>query len=237
MDSNYGYNSAFPTRLRKLMDEANISQQEIADFIGVSRQAVAQWKDGKTIPDMNNFKRTAEFFNVPYEYLLGDTDSAVKENIEIADALGLSDKAIQFLKEQRKKDTHNNSDILGGLIVSLLLEKADFGQIIEYIQKSAIEYITDRDWEKDKLFHEVMIRKQLNGLGIVGDEYFLDHSYLEEAKWLARKEGKRVIDASDMSDFYMFKASELWNRIVEELPRVIYEMQEREVLELGSNDV
>ncbi len=69
-DVNDNYLAPFPRRFRLLIDETRTSQQVIADFVGVSRQAVAQWKDGKTIPDMYNFKKVAEFFKVPYEYLL-----------------------------------------------------------------------------------------------------------------------------------------------------------------------
>jgi len=67
------------------MDDTGASQQALADYVGVTRQAVAQWKDGKTIPDMYNFKRIAEFFKIPYEYLLGDTDSKAHENMALAD--------------------------------------------------------------------------------------------------------------------------------------------------------
>ena len=77
-EENKSYYLPFPTRLRQLMDDIGASQQALADYVGVTRQAVAQWKDGKTIPDMYNFKRITEFFKVPYEYLLGDTDSKVQ---------------------------------------------------------------------------------------------------------------------------------------------------------------
>ena len=40
-------------------------QQEVADYVGVTRQAVAQWKNRKTAPDMYSFKKVAEFFGVP----------------------------------------------------------------------------------------------------------------------------------------------------------------------------
>lgn len=68
-EENKSYYLPFPTRLRQLMDDAGASQQALADYVGVMRQAVAQWKDGKTIPDMYNFKRIAEFFKIPYELL------------------------------------------------------------------------------------------------------------------------------------------------------------------------
>ena len=82
MEKNENYYLPFPTRLRSLLEETGASQREVADFVGVSRQAIAQWKDGQAIPYMYNFKKTADFFKVSYEYLYGDTDRCVKENIE-----------------------------------------------------------------------------------------------------------------------------------------------------------
>ena len=87
----------FPRRFRLLIDETRVSQQEIADCVGVTRQAVAQWKDGKTNPDLYSFKKIADFFKVPLEYLLGETDSRVPENMKLADELKLSDRAIERL--------------------------------------------------------------------------------------------------------------------------------------------
>ena len=68
------YNLTFPTRFRELLSERDINQQEIADFVGVKRQTIAQWKDGKTVPDIYNFQKLVEFFDIPYEYLLNSVD-------------------------------------------------------------------------------------------------------------------------------------------------------------------
>ena len=47
---NYGYDSEFPTILRKLLEKT--TQGELAKVCNVSRQSVAQWKNGKTKPDI-----------------------------------------------------------------------------------------------------------------------------------------------------------------------------------------
>lgn len=103
-DIGYGHDSIFPTQLRKLLE--NSTQEKLAESLGVSRQAVAQWKDGNTIPDIYYLKKIAEFFNVSYEFLLDGISAQNKENVDISKELGLSDKSIKNVKiyQEKSKD-------------------------------------------------------------------------------------------------------------------------------------
>lgn len=42
------------TNLKNLRKKYKYTQEGIADKIGVSRQAVAKWENGETVPDINN---------------------------------------------------------------------------------------------------------------------------------------------------------------------------------------
>lgn len=53
--------------LRKLN---KLSQEEIAERIGVSRQAVAKWENGETSPDIYNCKALAELYDVSLDDLV-----------------------------------------------------------------------------------------------------------------------------------------------------------------------
>lgn len=50
------------------------TQEEVADKIGVSRQAVAKWESGETVPDINNCKALAELYGVALDDLVNDSD-------------------------------------------------------------------------------------------------------------------------------------------------------------------
>ncbi len=52
--------------LRKLK---NLTQEDIAEKVGVSRQAVAKWESGETIPDLDKCKALAELFEVSLDDL------------------------------------------------------------------------------------------------------------------------------------------------------------------------
>lgn len=48
-----------------------ISQQKLANLIGVSRSTIAMWELGNSEPDNENLTKLANFFNVSVDYLLG----------------------------------------------------------------------------------------------------------------------------------------------------------------------
>lgn len=64
-------------RLRKINQ---MTQEDIAEEVGVSRQAVAKWENGETIPDLDKCKLLAELFGVSLDDLA---------NYEPEDNLGL----------------------------------------------------------------------------------------------------------------------------------------------------
>ena len=47
-----------------------MSQEEIAEKIGISRQAYSKWESGATVPDVEKCKRSADFYNVTVDNLL-----------------------------------------------------------------------------------------------------------------------------------------------------------------------
>ena len=64
--------------LRKLK---NMTQEDIAEKIGVSRQSVAKWETGETVPDLDKCKILAEIFEVSLDDLA---------NYESEDSMGMA---------------------------------------------------------------------------------------------------------------------------------------------------
>lgn len=58
------------SRIKKLRNDNNISQEELASAINVSRQIVSKWENDNTIPDSYNIKLLCEYFNTSADYLL-----------------------------------------------------------------------------------------------------------------------------------------------------------------------
>ena len=62
----------FKDKLPKLRKNNNITQEQLADMLGVSRQAVSKWESGLSIPDMEKIIEMCKIFNCQIEELLDD---------------------------------------------------------------------------------------------------------------------------------------------------------------------
>jgi transcriptional regulator with XRE-family HTH domain len=68
------------TRIRATRRDRGLTQDELADRVGVSRSAVAQWETGRTGQVTGNLSRIAGVLEVNVEYLMyGDDKRAVGE--------------------------------------------------------------------------------------------------------------------------------------------------------------
>lgn len=66
----------FQERLFDLRRQAGLSQEELANLVGVTRQAVQKWEAGTSRPDMDNLVSLSEYFQVSLDYLVTGTESA-----------------------------------------------------------------------------------------------------------------------------------------------------------------
>ncbi|HEV6204674.1 TPA: helix-turn-helix transcriptional regulator [Streptococcus pneumoniae] len=57
-------------RIRELRKKAKLSQQSLADQIGVFRNTISNWETGYSQISLENAKKVAEYFGVTIEYLL-----------------------------------------------------------------------------------------------------------------------------------------------------------------------
>ena len=56
------------------------SQEELADKLGVSRQAVSKWESAQSVPDIQRVIQMAQLFGVSTDYLLKDEYDATENN-------------------------------------------------------------------------------------------------------------------------------------------------------------
>lgn len=59
-------------KLIVLRDRAGLSQMELADRLGVSRQAVSRWESGDTTPSVDKLKTLARIYGVSLDWLCSD---------------------------------------------------------------------------------------------------------------------------------------------------------------------
>ncbi len=61
-------------RIRELRKKARLSQQTLADQIGVFRNTISNWETGYSQISLENAKNVAEYFGVTIDYLLGSEE-------------------------------------------------------------------------------------------------------------------------------------------------------------------
>lgn len=69
-------------KIAQLRRKNGWSQEELADKMGVSRQAVSKWESGQTMPDLERILRLSSLFGVTIDYLLKDGEAPERPRSE-----------------------------------------------------------------------------------------------------------------------------------------------------------
>jgi len=113
----------FSERLAELRKKHKMTQQELANKLGVSRGTIGMYEIGQRDPDTETVAEIAEIFNVSTDYLLGRTDdpnppekTIDDEIMSIMREMG-PDVAIMFydLKGMSQEEKENLKIFLQGL--------------------------------------------------------------------------------------------------------------------------
>lgn len=163
-------------KIRNLRKQNNMTQEQLAERLNVSRQAITKWETGSGQPDIGNIKALADEFGVSFDELLSDGDTVGRDNVSRTefDVFGESDFEIDF-----------------GCVKELDVTAGDF-------EKIAVELRTDLE---DKAYHLAKVRLE-NGRGkdIAVVEIRPDKKYIREAtgKPLSKQEAKQHLNVKVM---------------------------------------
>ena len=86
----------FAEKLQKLRKQNGLSQEQLAEKLNVSRQAVSKWEMG-TIPDMENMVKLGRYFDCSLDYLMNN------EAEETSIKLSLSSRTAKTSKKEKSK--------------------------------------------------------------------------------------------------------------------------------------
>lgn len=71
-----------PEKLASLRKQKGLTQQNLAETLNVSRQAVSRWEVGAAVPTTDNLRVLSELYGVSVDYLLCDNAADSCENEE-----------------------------------------------------------------------------------------------------------------------------------------------------------
>lgn len=105
---------SFGNILKKIRQDNNLTQEELAKKINTSRSNIANYENDKNMPSVDILEKISQVFNCSIDYLLGKSDirNPDKETQEFYFAYhkemnGLTDEeiadALRFYKEMKKR--------------------------------------------------------------------------------------------------------------------------------------
>ena len=133
--------------IKKLRKEKNFTQEQLAEYVGISAQAISQWECDKSAPDVYQIPVLAQIFNVSADVILEINESSIdidiQEFLKEYDALGNQGKKIkQFdLTEAMYKKYPSDFRVIEKYILELFNDphhmEEPFGETVhrEQIQK------------------------------------------------------------------------------------------------------
>ncbi len=119
-------------RIKEQRKASGLSQEKVAEFVGVSRQAVTKWETGQSAPSTENLFKLAEIFGTTADILLGSENNeknSPAEQIYYLYKLEEKKKA-NNRRAKGKRNLMSALTIIGGYII-LYLAGRIFGTTTE----------------------------------------------------------------------------------------------------------
>lgn len=138
-------------QIKKLRHEANLSQEELADKIYVTRQTISNWENEKNYPDINSLVLLSTLFGVSLDILVKGDLKEMKKQIDMEDI----------------QKFNRDSAILGGLLIAVVVSVVplflflDFIGIVLWIVLAAVSMYYAIRIEKQKKTHDVQTYKEI----------------------------------------------------------------------------
>lgn len=73
-------------RIQEIRRQKNLTQEQVAEDLAVSRQAVSKWESGKAIPDIENLMYISNLYDISLDELIKGDDSVGQKIVADANA-------------------------------------------------------------------------------------------------------------------------------------------------------
>ena len=123
----------FAEKLKELRKEKGISQEQLAEKIYVSRQAITKWESGNGIPDIENLIAISNLFNESLDSLLSEEKSLISKH--------------EFLYESRTEydlDSPKKIDLKLGCAHEVIIEKTKDEKILVIAASNKLNYLAQQ---------------------------------------------------------------------------------------------
>ena len=122
----------------KLRNQNNMTQEELAEKVFVTRQAVSRWETGETTPNIEALKQLSALFNVSINTLLGSDKKLVCQccGMELDDSI-----------MSREKDGTKNQDYCQWYYTDGNFTYSKKEDLIDF----CVEHLSSENWSKESV--------------------------------------------------------------------------------------
>ena len=142
-------------RLKELRKSHKLTQQQLADIIGVTKRTIIAWEKGERDIKKEKAEQLAKYFNVSVGYILGYIDNPKYYNDEVIEIVGGEKRSFS---KQRDYDDDLNKFITFLRELQVVISDKQviniFNLIIEYELFKVDDYITNYFDYEYFLFHD-----------------------------------------------------------------------------------
>ena len=172
-------------KIKELRKKKGLSQEELANSLNVSRQAITKWESGEGTPDIDNLRNIALFFHVSVDYLI---DSKTEKTLDLK---GKFELAEVFL-------------FLFGICLGIVAKSFEFGFVmcllLPGITVCISNIILDRKYQKE---NNILAQKELQETTLPTDMFgrILDTNKNAKGKRMKTYFVNSVLDISALEIF------------------------------------
>jgi transcriptional regulator with XRE-family HTH domain len=211
----------FPERLAELRETAQLTRQQLADKLGISRASLEYYEKGKRKPDIEVLYKISECFNVTADYLIGRTDKrgANTKINSICEYTGLSESAINELNtiKQLSEKGYTDDDNVANKCIKNDVENNDNNNIDLFINAVKIKNTNYLSYLshliEDYTFDELIAQF---------DEYISNMNELDKLEniqlsYTSLQNDILFTDCKEKADFSLFKLSKYTQKVANSL--------------------
>ena len=158
-------------KIAELRKKNNLSQEELAEKVGVARQTISKWEIGDTTPDINQVKIISKIFNISIDELVdNDISNVIVEKISNTEKLaGITIKILKVF----------------GIMLIVFITLIFLFVIIFMVDMPRNDYdIVGRtkvscNLDNEKYVYEAEYNKNYQVINSGGDAYIMNHTDIE----------------------------------------------------------
>lgn len=160
------------SQIKKYRTDRNLSQEELAEKVFVTRQTISNWETGKNYPDIHSLLLLSALFDISLDQLIKGDIKPMEEEIS----------------KSERKGFHRDSRVFSFLLVLFVVSVVPLGMILNYYgyMISAIIYVVAMYYgikiERHKKKYNIQTYKEILA--------FTEGTRLDELE-RARESGKR----------------------------------------------